>query len=645
MKSNTSYIRKKTYKIAINLLIIILLFSFMPTKSISESNKSEEMPFVLLGGNTLFLEYTNESFTFYPEAEDGDIFDLVERDYNIVQIGNIPILTTRDIETAVKIYANQRVLIKELINGKIRKRLTYIPDDVSFAKNFIYQSTTSGKVSFYIPETNTALLFAHPISTGSCSGVVYEAKVLGMLDEQYSIQSEKFPDNNPNIIGTITGQNKYGIVINYDANRIDTSSYRYIQIAKKDEVHLGKAYIYTDYGHGLDYYEITITSLIGEVKEDDYDYSYETIYSTNLEDDPITGNRFLFDLTDERFIKDEITYSVPGMSGSPIIQDGKLIGMNAYYESQGGIAVYACAAYDEVINDKVVFYHPLVLSNNSNPYVILGNYCTSMYMKDTGTYITRINGESYGLEVGDKVIAIDDSALIVGTNLTTTIKEKHEQKKSAIEITVIRNNTILDITLNENQNPILSNYNYNVISTGYISMIDPYTFRYAVGAFKNVINTKNPFSGVVWKGVIDLLDGNNPTGVSQNEIVGTITNTGSSAYGFIEPFSYDKTQLIEIASIDEIKNGEAFIYIYDGDYKNFLYIVKVFVTKKEGYIQLELNTDENIVDSFEECNIGGLPIIQNGKLIGVYATCDKDTTKGKAYYAITVYNEMMNISK
>jgi hypothetical protein len=50
-----------------------------------------------------------------------------------------------------------------------------------------------------------------------------------------------------------------------------------------------------------------------------------------------------------------------------------------------------------------------------------------------------------------------------------------------------------------------------------------------------------------------------------------------------------------------------------------------------------------LTESFNDVNIPGLPIIQNGRLIGVYAATNDDGTKGKAYYAIDVYNEMMNI--
>ena len=126
-------------------------------------------------------------------------------------------------------------------------------------------------------------------------------------------------------------------------------------------------------------------------------------------------------------------------------------------------------------------------------------------------------------------------------------------------------------------------------------------------------------------------------------MIATITNSGCQGYGFIEPFNYREERLIEVASRDEVQNGMAAIYIFNPEDKDNFYRLYITIEKKGNYIQISLN-DESFVESFEEVNISGLPIIQNGRIVGVYATMDEDKTQGKAYYAIDVYNEMMNIS-
>ncbi len=625
----------KIRKIISFMMTILFLCSFAFLTSFAEE---AEMPYVILGGNTLFVEYTNEPLTYIYEENEGGEFDVVERDLNIVQIGDIPILCIPDVELAFKIYANKTVMIKEIINGKLYKRMYYIPNDESFVSRFIYQTSSSGKVCYYIPELSSALLFAHPISTGQCGGILYDATVIDMSEELYSISSDKVP----NVVGTIINQNQYGIVMNYDEDRIDLSGYKRIQIARKDEVHLGKAYIYTDYGKGLDFYEVEVISLVGEPPES---LALERIYEASTENDPIIGNEFYISFTDERFVEDGITDSVPGMSGSPIIQDDKLIGMNGYSDSLGGICIYACSSYEEVtrqLDDKSAPFSGGLYSSSLNPLVILGDTCGIFYMKDIGTYITKIEGESYGLEVGDKVIAIDDSMILVGLDLTDTIKRKHEFGINEVKLTIVRNQKIIDIYLSKDQNPILKNFNYNYMKSGYISMVDPITYRYAIGAFKNVIGTKNPFSGIVWEGFLDI-DSSTVETTSSKNVIATITNSGCQGYGFIEPFNYREERLIEVASRDEVQNGMAAIYIFNPEDKDNFYRLYITIEKKGNYIQISLN-DESFVESFEEVNISGLPIIQNGRIVGVYATMDEDKTQGKAYYAIDVYNEMMNIS-
>lgn len=103
------------------------------------------------------------------------------------------------------------------------------------------------------------------------------------------------------LIGEITVNNGYGIFGRYD-NLIGATR---IQCAEDSEISTGNAYIYcTVDDTGVKEYEVEIESL-------------------NMSD--TTGQNMVIKVTDERLL--EVTGGiVQGMSGSPIVQDGQLIG-------------------------------------------------------------------------------------------------------------------------------------------------------------------------------------------------------------------------------------------------------------------------------------------------------------------------------
>ncbi len=102
-------------------------------------------------------------------------------------------------------------------------------------------------------------------------------------------------------IGDITVNNGYGIYGSYDY----TESNRYIEIAEDDEIKTGKASIYsTVEGRTPQEYEVEIIKV-------------------NLNKN--NGQNMIIKVTDESLLK-KTGGIVQGMSGSPIIQNGKLIG-------------------------------------------------------------------------------------------------------------------------------------------------------------------------------------------------------------------------------------------------------------------------------------------------------------------------------
>ena len=99
-----------------------------------------------------------------------------------------------------------------------------------------------------------------------------------------------------------TAEGIYGSVLDSFAGDVDTE---FLDIALKQDVHLGPVQIYCTLGEEAAYYDAEITD----------------IYQQN--DNP--GRGFKLHITDAELIN-ETGGIVQGMSGSPIIQDGKIIG-------------------------------------------------------------------------------------------------------------------------------------------------------------------------------------------------------------------------------------------------------------------------------------------------------------------------------
>lgn len=141
------------------------------------------------------------------------------------------------------------------------------------------------------------------------SGILYRAKVVSIIKGKTGTPGEfvgTIDYSQKNQLGTITSNNSYGI---YGAltneSIIDEYNLKPMNIGYRYEVNPGKAYIRSSIG--------------GEIK----DYEIE-ILETNLEDDTEYRN-ITFKVTDEALLA--ITNGiVQGMSGSPIIQDDKIIG-------------------------------------------------------------------------------------------------------------------------------------------------------------------------------------------------------------------------------------------------------------------------------------------------------------------------------
>ncbi len=188
-----------------------------------------------------------------------------------------------------------------------------------------------GTVTFYHNETNTFCGLGHGICDKDTQALIPLS--YGELDKASISSVTKSSCGNigtlngyftDEIIGTAICNHKTGIYGCTTSNNVDKEK---IEIADKTEVQKGKAYVYTTLnGEKPERYEIEITKLNMNDK------------TTNM----------TVKITDERLL--EITGGiVQGMSGSPIVQNGKLVGALTHVLVDNvnyGYGIFAQTMYD-----------------------------------------------------------------------------------------------------------------------------------------------------------------------------------------------------------------------------------------------------------------------------------------------------------
>lgn len=130
-------------------------------------------------------------------------------------------------------------------------------------------------------------------------------------------------------IGELTKNTNIGIYGKIDENF--TNGDKRLQIASENEIKTGDAIIYTTInGNEIGCYNIKITRICNN--------------------NPKSNENFVIKITDER-LKEKCGGIVQGMSGSPIVQNGKLVGavthvfVNKPYEGYGVISQYMVDNY------------------------------------------------------------------------------------------------------------------------------------------------------------------------------------------------------------------------------------------------------------------------------------------------------------
>ena len=293
-------------------MAIVLSIFIIPLNAFAYSNK------IILGGDNIGINIQNKGVIVIGFYKVNGHFNKGDNELKIgdviIRVGNTDINSIKDLTNEIeKNIIDNKVVITFLRNNK-----EYTTNLLLFKDNEIYKTGLYvkdsikgiGTLSYIDPETKIYGSLGHEIVEGSSNtkievktGYIFESSITG-IDRSFdgSPGEKKAKFNSKNIIGSIDKNTIYGIFGKYEK---EINNNNLIEVAKKDEVKIGKAYIYTVLDdNNIEKYEINITSI-----------------SENNKTKNIS-----FEITDEKLL-DKTGGIVQGMSGSPIIQNDKIIGV------------------------------------------------------------------------------------------------------------------------------------------------------------------------------------------------------------------------------------------------------------------------------------------------------------------------------
>ena len=292
-------------------IFILFISLFLPFNAFAYSDK------VIPGGSTIGINVTTKGVMvvgFYkvngkynkgnPEIKLGDY---------ITKINDEEVHSVTDLTNIINKYKDEENINITFTRNNTEKTtsIKLVEIDGSYKTGlYVKDSITGiGTLSYIDPETNIYGALGHEIQESNSKSFVEIDK--GNIFRNYITSIDRSTDGNPGsknakfynstIYGDIKKNTKFGIYGEYNKTTIDNDL---VEIKKIGEVNLGKAYIRT--------------VIDGEKKED-----YEIEITNINKNSKLKSISFI--ITDERLL-DKAGGIVQGMSGSPRMQDGYLIG-------------------------------------------------------------------------------------------------------------------------------------------------------------------------------------------------------------------------------------------------------------------------------------------------------------------------------
>ena len=294
------------------LLLFLNLLLLFPINIYAYSNK------VIIGGETIgievksngiyivgFYEVNNKEIAKIAGFKKGDIIKKIN-DIEVKNLNNLNNIIQSEEEYSFQIERNNKeetIILKPQEENNIIKTGLYVKDTINGI----------GTLSYIDPETKIFGSLGHEIIESVSNerfqiddGKIYKAEVSSIKKSEKNITGEKNASINKNEVQGIIYKNEINGIYGKYENIEENDNIK--EVATKEEIKKGKAVIRTVINKdNIEEYDIEIISLD--------------------EQDP-TKN-ILFKITDNKLLE-KTGGIVQGMSGSPIIQNNKIIGVVNY---------------------------------------------------------------------------------------------------------------------------------------------------------------------------------------------------------------------------------------------------------------------------------------------------------------------------
>ena len=318
--------------------VVFKLFGLIPIKKVKVEILPEEEVFI--GGVPIGLNVTTQgaivvsNTVIDPQNNNISSHKILKNGDIITKINNKQINAVQDIEECLNNTNSSVVNLEILRNNKFKNiELPYIKNSNEKCKLGVWVKddiSGIGTLTFVNSQNQFAAL-GHPVTDSSGSNIipisggnVYDCSLLGI---------EKGKTNNPGQLkclfvqsernGSILRNTKYGIIGKYDTTTDMIDSNLSAKIGGRLSVKPGKASIISSVSGIRQEYEIEIIKANYQKTEDD--------------------KSMIFRVTDKKLI--ELTGGIiQGMSGSPILQNGKIVGAVTHVfmkDPTKGYGVYA----------------------------------------------------------------------------------------------------------------------------------------------------------------------------------------------------------------------------------------------------------------------------------------------------------------
>lgn len=298
-------------KFGVFIFVLLVLF-FSPSVLAYDLAKDS---YIYVGGQSIGIKL-NCGVTVvgtYGIYVDGEIYKpwentIMEND-TIINYDNCEINSISDLLNTIKQNKGKESEVTILRGNEIvKQKISPVKDGTTYSLGLYIKDSIMGvgTLTYYIKEANIYGSLGHQIGNNNLNtGYIYEATVDSIVYPSRNQAGEKKATIVGKSVGEITINSSTGVQ-GYTKSNFDSSKMKYLQFKTQDEINLGDAEIWTVVsGEEVKRFKIKITSLEKQ--------------KTNS----IKG--ISFEVVDEELIS-SCGGIIQGMSGSPIVQDNKLIG-------------------------------------------------------------------------------------------------------------------------------------------------------------------------------------------------------------------------------------------------------------------------------------------------------------------------------